>query len=98
MTKDGPVFVKAKIKGDVKYPPFELNLGEEIYEEMRKFGVYPLGQIIQYPRHIPYNSEKKDFLEKTGRESFEGIYPVTYFSLPFMPQEDITNARPCLSQ
>lgn len=29
--------------------------------------------IVEYPRHIPYNSEKKSFLEKTGRESFEGM-------------------------
>ena len=78
MTKDGPIFVKAKIKGDVRYAPFEQKLGEEICEEMRKYGVYPVGRIMEYPRHIPYNSEKKDFLEKTGRESFEGNLPSFY--------------------
>lgn len=31
-----------------------------------------MGHIAEYPRHIPYNSEKKTFQEKTGRESFEG--------------------------
>lgn len=31
-----------------------------------------MGKIGEYCRHIPYNSEKKGFLERTGRESFEG--------------------------
>lgn len=71
MTKDGAVFTKAKIVGEVKYPPFD-DLDEETKREIRKFKVFPLGKIQLYPRHIPYNSEKKMFLEKTGRESFEG--------------------------
>jgi len=71
MTKDGAVFAKGKIKGEVNYPPFE-NLDEETMREVQKFRVYPLGKIQEYCRHIPYNSEKKSFLEKTGRESFEG--------------------------
>lgn len=71
MTKDGAVFVKGKIKGEVKFPPFE-RLDEETIREVEKFQVHPLGKIQEYSRHIPYNSEKKSFLEKTGRESFEG--------------------------
>lgn len=71
MTKDGAVFAKGKVKGEVNYPPFE-NLDEETLREVQKFQVYPLGKIEDYCRHIPYNSEKKSFLEKTGRESFEG--------------------------
>lgn len=71
MTKDGAVFAKGKIKGDVRYPPFE-KLDEESMREVQRFQVYPLGKIEEYCRHIPYNSEKKSFLEKTGRESFEG--------------------------
>ncbi|APA05722.1 hypothetical protein SS1G_01927 [Sclerotinia sclerotiorum 1980 UF-70] len=71
MTKDGAVFAKGtKIKGDVNFPPFE-HLSEETMREVQKFHVYPLGKIQDYCRHIPYNSEKKNFLEKTGRESFE---------------------------
>lgn len=72
MVKDGAIFSKGKVKGDVKFPPFE-NLSRETLKEVMKFHVYPLGRITDYPRHIPYNSEKKTFLEKTGRESFEGI-------------------------
>ena len=74
MTKDGAVFAKGKIKGEVNYAPFE-RLDEEIMREVQKFQVYPLGKIQEYSRHIPYNSEKKSFLEKTGRESFEGKKP-----------------------
>ncbi|TVY84812.1 hypothetical protein LSUE1_G000833 [Lachnellula suecica] len=70
MTKDGAIFAKGKIKGEVNYPPFE-NLDEGAMREVQKFQVYPLGTIQEYCRHIPYNSEKKSFLEKTGRESFE---------------------------
>ena len=72
MTKDGAVFAKGKIKGDVSYPPFE-RFDEDTLLEIQKFQVYPLGKITEYCRHIPYNSEKKSFLEKTGRESFEGM-------------------------
>lgn len=72
MTKDGAIFAKGKIKGEVNFPPFE-RFDEESMREIEKFQVYPLGKIQDYSRHIPYNSEKKSFLEKTGRESFEGI-------------------------
>lgn len=71
MSKDGAVFSKGKIKGRVVYPPFE-KLDQNALRAVRKFKVYPFGDIAKYPRHIPYNSEKKSFLEKTGRESFEG--------------------------
>lgn len=70
MAKDGAVFAKGKTKGEVNFPPFE-DLGEETIREVQRFQVYPLGKIQEYCRHIPYNSEKKSFLEKTGRESFE---------------------------
>ncbi|KAK2630614.1 hypothetical protein QTJ16_001434 [Diplocarpon rosae] len=70
MNKDGAVFAKGKIKGEVRFPPFE-RLDEDVLREVQKFQIYPLGNIQEYSRHIPYNSEKKSFLEKTGRESFE---------------------------
>ncbi|RDW91905.1 hypothetical protein BP5796_01299 [Coleophoma crateriformis] len=70
MTKDGAVFVKGKTKGDINYPPFE-RLDEKTIREIRKFHVKHLGSIGDYARHIPYNSEKKTFLERTGRECFE---------------------------
>lgn len=71
MSKDGAVFFKGKVMGTVMFPPFE-NLDPESVREVQKYKVFPLGEIVKYPRHIPYNSEKKSFLEKTGRHSFEG--------------------------
>lgn len=41
----------------------------------QKFQIYPLGEIYKKGvRHIPYNSDKKDFLDKTGREAFESKF------------------------
>lgn len=70
MTKESGGFVKSKAKGLVNYPPFE-NLDEGSLREIKRYQVYPYGKIQDYCRHIPYNSGKKDFYEKTGRESFE---------------------------
>lgn len=69
--KDISGFVKSKAKGTIKFYPFE-NLGDAAMQEIRRFQVYPFGNIEDFCRHIPYNSGKKDFFEKTGRESFEG--------------------------
>lgn len=71
MAKDAAVFTKNKPKGAINFPPYE-NLDESSLRLVRKFQVYPFGKIQEYSRHIPYNSGKKDFYEKTGRESFEG--------------------------
>ncbi|KAI1130517.1 hypothetical protein F5Y10DRAFT_289172 [Nemania abortiva] len=70
MPKDAAVFTKSKPKGVINFQPFE-DLDELSLHRVRKFQVYPLGKIREYSRHIPYNSGKKDFFEKTGRESFE---------------------------
>ncbi|KAL5316955.1 hypothetical protein ACEPPN_016007 [Leptodophora sp. 'Broadleaf-Isolate-01'] len=76
MAKDGAVFIKGKIKGELNFPAFEC-LDEGVLEELRKFQIFPLGTIQEHARHIPYNSERKSFLEKTGRESFE-VLQYTY--------------------
>ncbi|KAI0391664.1 hypothetical protein F5Y17DRAFT_478479 [Xylariaceae sp. FL0594] len=70
MPKDAAVFTKSKPKGAINFRPYE-NLDEPSLRLVRKFQVYPLGKMEEYSRHIPYNSGKKDFYEKTGRESFE---------------------------
>jgi hypothetical protein len=70
MTKDGAVFTRSKAKGEIRYPPCDIR-DNELAREHRRFEMYPMGDIEQYPRHIPYNSDKKTFQEKTGRESFE---------------------------
>ena len=72
LAKDAPIFSKGTTKGEVRFPPHEERT-PELLEEHKKFQMYPLGHIGDYCRHIPYNSEKKSFMGKTGRESFEGI-------------------------
>ncbi|KAH9428318.1 hypothetical protein MCOR27_010222 [Pyricularia oryzae] len=60
----------------VNYAPFE-DLDEPSLREVRRFQVRPFGSIRETSRHIPYNSGKKDFFAKTGRESFE-VFQYTY--------------------
>ncbi|KAK8079895.1 APSES transcription factor Xbp1 [Apiospora hydei] len=79
VAKDAAVFTNGKPKGTVNFQPHE-RLDETSLREARKFQVFPLGKIQDYCRHIPYNSGKKDFFEKTGRESFEVFQYV--FRLP----------------
>ncbi|OAL36446.1 hypothetical protein AYO20_04342 [Fonsecaea nubica] len=70
MCKDAAVFKPGVIKGECRYPPDEYQ--DELLEAKHQmYEVYPMGDIATYPRHIPYNSEKKLFWDKTGRESFE---------------------------
>ncbi|KAL1873335.1 hypothetical protein Plec18167_006384 [Paecilomyces lecythidis] len=73
VAKDAPIFTRGKTRGEVRYPPCE-EQDEVLAEEHRRFEIHPMGHIAEYPRHIPYNSEKKSFQEKTGRESFEGYW------------------------
>lgn len=63
--------LKSKAKGNIVYEPFE-NLDAESLREVRRFRVCPFGRIMETYRRIPYNSSKKDFYQKTGRESFDG--------------------------
>ena len=71
LCKDAAVFKQGTIRGECRYPPDEFQ--DELLEaKHRMYDVYPIGDIATFPRHIPYNSEKKLFWEKTGRESFEG--------------------------
>ncbi|KAI1737276.1 hypothetical protein F4680DRAFT_217569 [Xylaria scruposa] len=70
MPKDAAIFTKSKPKGAINFHPYD-DLDEVSLHRARRFQVHPLGKIREYSRHIPYNSGKKDFFEKTGRESFE---------------------------
>ena len=75
MSKDAAIFARGKVQGEVRYPPCEAQ-DEKLAIEHRRFSVYPMGQISEYRRHIPYNSEKKSFLAKTGRGAFEGTQSI----------------------
>jgi hypothetical protein len=74
LAKDAPIFSEgAKIVGHVNYPPHEAGNDRDLQARHREFRVFPLGEIIKKGvRHIPYASDKKDFLNKTGRDAFEG--------------------------
>ncbi|WEW62012.1 hypothetical protein PRK78_007512 [Emydomyces testavorans] len=76
ISKDVAVFTRGKIRGELRYPPCEYQ-DRELAEAHRALEIHPMGHITEFPRHIPYNSEKKSFLEKTGRESFE-VFQYTF--------------------
>ncbi|KAL0933202.1 APSES transcription factor Xbp1 [Colletotrichum truncatum] len=83
MPKDAAPMSKYKPRGVIKYFPFE-NVDDLSRREILRFRVTPFGRIQESCAHIPYNSGKKDFFEKTGRESFE------VFKYEFkVPGEDI---------
>lgn len=69
--KDVTRFAISRTKGEIRYEPCEAR-DEEVAAQHRLFQIYPLCGIVKYCKTIPYSSEKKGFLEKTGREGFEG--------------------------
>lgn len=71
LTKDAPVFNPGPVRGECRFPPDEYQ-DEELAAYHQQFEVSPFGEIADYPRHIPYSSEKKSLLEKTHREDLEG--------------------------
>jgi hypothetical protein len=72
LCKDAAVFVKGRIHGECRYPAHEDEDGI-FAAHHEQHHVHPIGKIMEYPRHVPYNSEKKSFLEKTQRDGFEGV-------------------------
>ncbi|RCI09552.1 hypothetical protein L249_4104 [Ophiocordyceps polyrhachis-furcata BCC 54312] len=64
--------VKSRTHGPVRFPPFE-QVDAGAMREVAKFQISQFGQIYQYSQHIPYNSTKRNFYEKTGRESIEAF-------------------------
>ncbi|KAJ8113410.1 hypothetical protein OPT61_g4456 [Boeremia exigua] len=79
LAKDAPVFAEGTpTVGHVNYPPYDAGSDRDLQAKHREFHVFPLGEIHKKGvRHIPYASDKKDFLEKTGREAFE-VFQYTY--------------------
>jgi hypothetical protein len=78
MPKESTLIAKSKPRGEVKFCPFE-KLDDLSLQKIREFRIKPFGRIQENCAHIPYNSGKKDFFDKTGRESFEGT---GYVNLP----------------
>lgn len=73
LCKDEATFIKGKPQEEVRYWPCE-EQGGHIAAEHQKFKLYPIGHITEYCKHVPYRSEKKAFLNKTGREGFHGNF------------------------
>ncbi|KAH5823779.1 hypothetical protein HBI94_088540 [Parastagonospora nodorum] len=73
IAKDAPIFSEGNHTiGYVNYPPDEGDGDQDLRAEHERFQVFPLGEIRRKGvRHIPCNSDKKDFLDKTGRDAFE---------------------------
>lgn len=71
ISKDAAVFTRGALRGTCRYPPCEYQ-DPVLAAHHQQYEIHPMGRIAEFPRHIPYNSEKKTFLDKTGRESFEG--------------------------
>ncbi|KAL8856050.1 MAG: hypothetical protein Q9178_007306 [Gyalolechia marmorata] len=76
LCKDEATFVKGKPQIEVNYWPWEYQ-DEKAAAEHRKYKVYPIGQIAEYCKHVPYRSEKKSFLSKTGLEGFH-VFQYTF--------------------
>lgn len=72
LSKDAPKFERGETVGVVNYPPYEMS-DADLARHLKDFKIFPSSDIAAYPRHIPYSSDKKDFLTKTGRDSFEGM-------------------------
>jgi hypothetical protein len=73
LAKDAPIFTRGRIRGELRYPPCE-ERDVELERIQREFKLHPtMGNIAEFPRHIPYSSDKKSFQQLTGRESFEGV-------------------------
>jgi hypothetical protein len=75
LAKDAPIFRKAPTKGHVRFPPYDSGEDQALAKEHEKFKIFPLGRIGEFTNHIPYSSDKKTFLLKTGRDAFEGNLP-----------------------
>lgn len=85
MGKDGGLTSPKAPQNPVNYEPTECNAPSliltfaqraELTEQHKRFRLSPFDlprdKIRDFPKHIPYTSEKKGFFEKTGREAFEG--------------------------
>ncbi|KAJ6444453.1 APSES transcription factor Xbp1 [Purpureocillium lavendulum] len=71
-SRNTPSLPRFKTQGPVRYPPFE-DVNDAAAQEIAKYQIGAFGHIQQCCEHIPYNSAKKDFFEKTGRESIEAF-------------------------
>lgn len=72
LPKDAPIFRKGPTKGEVVFAPHEAGDDKDLADQYERYQIFPRGEIAEYCHHIPYSSDKKTFLSKTGRDAFEG--------------------------
>jgi hypothetical protein len=71
--KDEPALRLQATRG-VNFRPFDRIDDPAILQELQRWGIWPpLADIARYCDRIPYHSEKKNFGNVTGRDSFEGL-------------------------
>ncbi|KAJ5621374.1 hypothetical protein N7528_006157 [Penicillium herquei] len=76
MPKDAPLFREGGTRGEVRYPPNE-DRTPELARIHREWRIFPAENIGHYPRNIPYQSDKKSFQDKTGRDYFN-VFQYTF--------------------
>lgn len=73
--KDGFMHKKKQPVDPIHYPPYEVRRHPDIGLQLDKYQVKPdqeMGKFFDFPRYIPYGSEKQDLWRKTGRKGFHG--------------------------
>ena len=80
--------MKGATRGEVRYAPFvyanaddeedegakEEEKGNDLQAYHDHFSVFPRQEDVgEFPRFIPYNSERRIFADATGRDFFEGM-------------------------
>ncbi|KAK1752098.1 hypothetical protein QBC47DRAFT_65452 [Echria macrotheca] len=86
MTRNHNGEARPQSRGEVRFPPYE-NLNADALATLRRFGVNSVGSIQQSRKRIPYNSGKKEFSHKTGRDCFD------VFQYDFRPPGDDAGQR-----
>ncbi|KAG5984325.1 hypothetical protein E4U55_005210 [Claviceps digitariae] len=60
------------VRGAINFAPFE-DVSDGVVREIMKYRIPQFGRIHRSFEHIPYNSSKRDFSAKTGREYIEAF-------------------------
>lgn len=86
LVKDAAQFTRGAVTGPNNYPPYESSayndnvtaeLDRELVRQHKLHKITPSAlvgdKISDFPRHIPYSSEKKSFFSRAGRDTFHGM-------------------------
>ncbi|CAK9134646.1 unnamed protein product [Ilex paraguariensis] len=92
--RSGRSLLKSRTQGPVRFPPFE-DVSAQAMQEIATYQISAFGQIQQCSEHIPYNSTKKNFYEKTGREGIEAKKSPQLSSTSSGSQDNKPSSRSC---